>query len=235
MKKTILSILTLAALTLTALTTPATASLVTAIDNTTLTTDIGQNFYRYPRYVAFQTGSNSASINSLTFKFGLTAAGSSSGTFAAHLYAVDATNMPTGSPLASQTGMAYSLFGPGFTFDITYTGADIANLSSFIMLSGQKYALALDSENGNNTLYWGYKPGSTLSDYTTGDGYTVLATGYSQGGVWGENANRYMLKLETNSASAVPEPSTYALVSIGLVGLGYARKRMKKDEEIMAG
>jgi len=231
MKKAILSLITLSALTLTALAIPAKASIITAIDNTTLTPNNGKAFTTFAEAIVFQTGPNSASINSLTFKFQI--AGSSLGTFAAYLYAVDADNMPTGAPLASQTGMAFTLPGPAGYYNVTYTGADITNLSSITMLAGQKYALALTNKTGGQ-LWWAYRDGSTLGDYTTGDGYSVLAIAESfSGGDWLPSSNMYMLKLETGSAATVPEPSTYALLCISLGVVGYARKRMKKDEERM--
>ena len=126
--------------------------------------------------------------------------------------------------------MGYTLYSPPNYIDVTYSGADIANLSSFTLLANQKYALALTHQNGGQ-VWWSYREGSALSDYATGDGYTVLAIDESyNGGSW-LSSNNYMMKLETSPASAVPEPSTYALLCIGLAGVGYARKRMKKDEE----
>ena len=138
--------------------------------------------------------------------------------------------MPTGTPLASQTGITFTLPGPAGYYNVTYTGAAIANLSSVTMLAGQKYALALTNKNGGQ-LWWSDKYGSSIGDYTTGDGYSVLAIAESLvGGPWLQSSNNYMMKLETGPATTVPEPSTYALLCISLGVMGYARKRMTKNE-----
>jgi PEP-CTERM motif len=223
MKKIILPLLTLAALAIT-LTTQAVASVATAIDYTTMNIADGASFSTYPRGVVFQTGQNPENIDGVTFKF-YSNNPASVGAMTAYLYNVDATNLPTGSPVASQLGMAYSQTVNG-DHDLTFTGNEISNLSSFLMLPGQKYALILQNPTQATTLWWDYGTDG-IGSYTTTNGFSVLADVHGTGGTtWVQDTNAYMLKLDVSQASAVPEPTTYALFCIGMGVVGYARKRL---------
>ncbi len=84
---------------------------------------------------------------------------------------------------------------------------------------------------GNAYIGWG------VTRDATGTGFPSNRTTRTDGVNWDSFDQTYVLQMQINASniSAVPEPSTYALVCIGLAGLGYAGKRMKKDEARLVG
>ena len=74
----------------------------------------------------------------------------------------------------------------------------------------------------------GYTSGSPLSGTATFGNKTFADIGITPG-TYTWTVPNDSITLNINNASAVPEPSTYALLCISLGVVGYARKRMKKE------
>jgi hypothetical protein len=109
-------------------------------------------------------------------------------------------------------------------FDMYLYTFDIA---PFIATSGTQYWLGL--HNGpttnmtDNGFYW-------ESHNTTEDNIRYLDTLPGVGDAWDIRTNGLLaFQLTGDTQTAVPEPSTYILLSIALGVVGYARKKMNKQ------
>jgi hypothetical protein len=76
----------------------------------------------------------------------------------------------------------------------------------------------------------GYVSGSPLSGSATWDNQTFISLGVTPGTykwAWGSGADADSFTLIIGTAGIVPEPSTWAMVLLGFVGLGFASYRRR--------
>ncbi len=182
--------------------------------------------------VVFSTGATPYTLTSVKVPL---ASDAGTGSFDILLYAVDNFNTPTSLLTSQHIIQNYSgdPFVQFYTFNLT---------NNFELSANTRYSLSIGHATvTSNYLEWktpetygsnpqGYGGVSYLTyNYSQNNGTTwtpYTNYGYELGGD-GDWGYRNYIMIE-GTAAAVPEPSTYALVCIGLVGLGYARKRMKK-------
>lgn len=134
-------------------------------------------------------------------------------TFDVLLYNAAANNLPTGSPIATDTGVTATWTNPTpgqitqQTF--TYTGASLPNLFAATLSGSSKYVLVLANNNGTPAFehYWS---AATTNTYTTASGYafTTMSRSTNGGTSWGSVA---FFPIARISVTPVPEPSTLVL------------------------
>ena len=221
MKKIVLSLVTLTALTLTL----AVAALAAPyIDSTAVDPSGSSTMAPYQAVgMIFTTGSGGPyTITDLKVNFQSYELGVDNYTVTAGLRTVDATNRPGTTDLVS-TVLAIrnlSAYTPTL-FEFTSLGA----FGAYDLAPDKKYALMLHDASSEN-LGWmnGWGPVATSS------GFTYIGSGYT--GYWGDwwyernQGNPNIAALGT--ASSVPEPSTYALFSLGLGGLALWKRRQQR-------
>ena len=223
MKKAIWSLLTLAALTFT-LAVPATASIVI---NSTGGTSVGDLPLGPMHGATVFTAGTGGAITDL--KLGLYASAAGDNYFSAALRSVGPGNVPTagnGGILASVILPVTITVGDNTLYDFTSLGA----LGAYSLTPDTQYALTFYGAGPDNYI------GLSILDpvnYAVADGFTVQGLGYSvnNGASFkfvGNTIGSMNIQVST-SASAVPEPSTYALLCISLGVVGYARKKMGKQ------
>ncbi len=82
-----------------------------------------------------------------------------------------------------------------------------------------------------NTPFQDFEWTASAGDIATGDydytSYDVCGTGFCSSG--GSDSSIGTFSLETVLVTPVPEPNTYAMMAMGLAGLGIARKRKQKS------
>jgi len=74
-----------------------------------------------------------------------------------------------------------------------------------------------------------FQIGSTLGGASSYAGFTVtVSSSVTLGGPVGGSTGQVLLSFD--ETSGIPEPSTYALISVGLIGLGFARRRISANK-----
>jgi hypothetical protein len=242
MKKTILSLVTLFALTLTLVAT-AQASLIswfTPTDaansnatfssiNTSYTTNFG---------VAFKTGPASGGNSFDWVTLGLNSSTYTNVGRTVILSLRNATNATAYSAVAGATEYAsdtVSFTTPAATntnFDLNLTTAQIPDITAYTMAANTAYSLILYSPSGQFGVqrHTGYLNGTTNNYYTVSDGFVALDTFRSNSANYTNNTNSYpTLDFSFGAATAVPEPSTYALLCISLGVVGFVRRKLKME------
>ena len=230
MKKAISSLLTLAVLSLTMALT-AQASFIDSTDGTYSGAIV---FGNAQQAVVFTTGAGGPfTIGDL--KLGMRTYNPGSFDFTVGLRAVDGSNNPTGANLSSV------VLNTGPLADNAYVGSNnvldftaLGSLGTYSMAANTQYALVVELGSAPS-LGWGAVQGV----FPTPDpqyGFTVqkgsdMWTGSSWNQIFGP-ATSFDMAIGPGAPTTVPEPSTYALLCVGLGVVGYARKKMSKTEPV---
>ncbi len=217
MKKTFPSVFIVAALSLTLATTAA-ASLV--IDSSSALAAITAPIATYKRGIVFTTGSAGPyTINDIKLKFSVSVLGSY--TFIAGIYDV-VSNLP--SSLRASATLPIIATSTGFQL-YDFNSAVLNSLGTYSLGSGVQYALIFTGSSSPNALL--VRNSLTIASYTVSDGFTVDNSVFSSGVLWQSvPAQSYVLQLDVGGPTpAVPEPSTYALFSLGIGGLALLKRR----------
>jgi hypothetical protein len=185
---------------------------------------------RDTRFLAttFQLGSNNAQLKNIGLYLGRFTNPAVSTTFSFALYNVDANNLPTGTALASYTSeLVNLLFNSNSNQYPMYDFAFGGTLSTYLLSSGSKYALAINA----NTTATNVSIGQGAGGPYVGSEFTWVQNERNTAGYWYNHGNPYAMKLTVDNtpASAVPEPSTYALLCISLGVVGFVRRKMKME------
>ena len=220
MKKSILSLITLLTLTL-SLAVAAQASLITLSDNTSETKATGAlSDNEVWRAQAFTTTATAYTLTDVALW--LYKAPDTTGTFALQIYDATGRGGHPGSFVQTvQTIDASTITGTSAAESLLY---DYPNLDVVLFPNTKYYlvnkGLTLSSEG---YVRWSFTYSSSgtgfPSDYS-----------YFNNGSWVGPTQPFFeeMRIIASGPSAVPEPSTYALLCISLGVVGYARKRMNK-------
>ena len=144
-------------------------------------------------------------------------------------FTLDLRNTTSTTPGSARAGTTLyasdtvSLLVDTTTAFVTYylTTADLPNISAYSLIGGQSYSLSLyNSSNVDFAL--GRTTGSNYA-YTTAGGFTVLGT------ISNDNPNpsgpTMSFSMDIGYLSAVPEPSEWAAISFGVLGMVWVAKR----------
>ena len=223
MKITIWSLLTLAALTFT-LAAPATASVV--IDATGGTYENVFAFSDYQLATVFTAGTGGAITD---LKLGLQADTVGATSFSATLRSVGAGN----APIAGDAGILASVTLPftvtGVGSNTLYDFTSLGDLGAYSLTPGTQYALTFSDTSSTLSLPLLNNSTFDVANSFTVQGLAILTNGTANFEFYTNDAYGSMNIQLSTGASAVPEPSTYALLCISLGVVGYARKKMGKQ------
>ena len=220
MKKAFPFIFIVVALSLTLVVTAA-ASII--IDSSSVSTSVTAPISTYKRGIVFTTGGvGPYTINDLKLRLNAIATGDY--TINAGIYDVS-SNRPN-SPKTSETLPIHATITGYQLYDFNSTVLN--SLGTYSLISNTQYALIFTGISSNNLTL--ARNGLSLNSYTVSDDFSVNNSVFSSGGSWSSvPTQNYALQLDvTGSPTAVPEPSTYALLCISLGVVGYARKRINK-------
>jgi hypothetical protein len=139
----------------------------------------------------------------------------------------------SGSPLSYSFGAQIGSTAVFSTTDIIniYTAVDVSTLN-WNIISGAKYAVALwgasdfnNPSGGAGGIEW---VGGSGSSYNL-DHHNNWSVGNSKWEDWGGVPSSFSVGLSSDiiASNAVPEPSTYALLGMGALGMGMAMRRKK--------
>ena len=174
----------------------------------------------------FTVGASNVTISSMMM--GLYSNIPSSNNITWNLYAVDGSNNPTGSILATDTqSQAFATTGSASKAYYTFTTG--GTLASYNLLAGQTYGLLFRSSALSATLSWTTLASPTV--YTPGAGFTFVAnrrsTNYGNSFSTSSYYNAWQMNV-TPVSGAVPEPGEWAAMGIlgaGLTGLVLRNRR----------
>jgi len=202
------------------------AATVTALDNTVgetaaLAGSLGSLTSSRWNFKVFTVGSSNATISSMVM--GMYSSTASTYNITWELYAVDGSNNPTGSVLASDTqSQSFTSVNASSYYTFTTGGT----LASYSMQAGQTYGLLFKSDAATTTLSWTetsagtvYSPGSSGFSFVANRRTTNSGSSYSDNGYY--NA----WQLNVNAASAVPGAGLAGLATVGLAGISRRRRR----------
>ncbi len=183
--------------------------------------------------VAFKTGSIGPFVMDWVV-LGLNTSSLTNGSASVKLSLRNTTNTTAYSALAGSTEYAVDTLNfsmPTTTstdFTLNLTAANIPNISSYSMAADTAYSLIIYNANSVFGIqrHTGYASGATNNYYTVNEGFTALNT-FHNNVTYSNNANSFpSLAISFGNTTAVPEPSTYALLCISLGVVGFARRRM---------
>ena len=113
-----------------------------------------------------------------------------------------------------------------FTFEMASSGDLILSPLVKNFLDTSSVEITFNTQQNGSVFLLKNSLGDMESDVHLDKGkYTLTISGFTTG--YGGGANYYTGTMHANYAPAVPEPSTYALMLLGLAGIGFvARRRM---------
>ena len=221
MKKFIRSLTASATLTvLLLIATTSFASLVTLADNLSQPTDSSASINNdWSMAQSFRTNATAFTLNSVALPLQKEGIGTT-GTFAMQVYDTTGANGTPGQKVADiRTAIDAATLGT--TEGSVYEATGLSTLLS----AGTEYYLVLNSENLTGKVYW---------DWTNSVAGTGFPSSYTSnyGSGWGTptSSSPQKMQIVASDATSVPEPSTYALLTIALGVVGFARKKMLNRE-----
>jgi PEP-CTERM motif len=189
-------------------------------------------FGKFEQAVVFQTGASGPfTIGDL--KLGMRTYATGTYTFTVGLKAVDGSNNPTGAFLTSTPLSTGSLTAnPSGPTNALLDFTSLGSLGTYSMAANTKYAFVVGL-SGASALGWGAASGTFPTPDPT-YGFSVLNPNVAtdDGANWSTLFGPFTsYDMAIGPATAVPEPSTYALLCISLGVVGFVRKKMVKSEE----
>jgi len=166
------------------------------------------SFFGPPLFDSFSTGSSGFNLSDV--KLLLEGNSSSSGSFSVAIYS-DSSTAPGTLQYTIDTISDSTLSSSLSVVDFTFASPDA-------LAANTRYWLVLNSTN-NSSAYWGW------SDDQSALGVAGEYFGHGSG-VYPNTGGPYQMELSSNSA--VPEPTTILLLSLGLIGLAGVRRKLKK-------
>lgn len=118
-------------------------------------------------------------------------------------------------------------------FDVTFTSADIPNITNFQLQANTAYSIILNSQSGAGIALrrtQGLADGTTNGFYTVSSGFTMLDTFRNNTPNYSNSAGSYPafhISFGGTAGAPVPEPTTMALWTL-LVGGGLVRNYRNK-------
>ena len=135
-------------------------------------------------------------------------------------YVLHALSMPLGVG-ETMKGFSLTWTGTPFASNHKYNFLSHANVNDELLLGADRLATAVEAEEGSqyNGRVFAFEGENTFSEF-------VLS--FFDVHVSGGNGTITFAVYGDKTSSEVPEPATLAMLGLGLVGLGIARRRMKK-------
>ncbi len=119
------------------------------------------------------------------------------------------------------------LFYYGMTGPTNFGAAGVINAST-----GSGTLFGVNGTAGALYVLDGYASGSLLSATSSWQNNSLATLSLTPGThytwTWGSGVNADSITMNVNAPAAVPEPSTYMLLSMGLGATGFARRKMSK-------
>ena len=204
----------------------ASAAVVSALDNTAngtaaLQGNLGSLTATNWNLKVFTVGSSNATISSMVM--GMYASTASTYSITWELYAVDGSNNPTGSVLASDNqSQSFTTANASSYYTFTTGGT----LASYSMQANQTYGLLFKSAGGTGTLSWTQtSPNQVYLPGSSGFSFVANRRTTNSGGLYTDNGYYNAWQMNVNAASAVPGAGLAGLAMVGLAGVSRRRRR----------
>ena len=170
----------------------------------------------------FTVGSSNATISSM--KMGMYSSSLATYNITWALYAVDGSNNPTGTALASDT-QSVSFTSTGGPSSALYNFTTGGSLATYSMQAGQKYGLLFKSNAATQTLNWTPTSANTVySAGSSGFAYVTNRVTSNSGASYSGNSTYNAWSMTVNPASAVPGTGFAAIAGLGMASMRRRRR-----------